>query len=106
MSTRVILLSALLSLLLAVEYQFYHGLGLLGLGIWSNQVGLTRAIRFAALCLLLGMVLFSGSLYALVLTGINALGMITPFGGVLFMLAWIVWAGAVLTLQDADAPRN
>ena len=49
-----------------VEYHFFHALGLLAIGI----------------------ILFSGSLYALSLTGIKPLGMITPFGGLCFMLAW------------------
>ena len=89
----------------AVEYQFYHGLGLLGLGIWSQVVGMTRTTQFAALCLILGMVLFCGSLYGLVISGLTALGMITPFGGVLFMLAWLLWAVSVYQTKSSDSQR-
>lgn len=72
----------------ASEYQMYHGIGLLLLGI-ATSVKCTRARAVAAWSLFLGTLLFSGSLYVLVLTGQRWLGMITPFGGVLFIVGWL-----------------
>ncbi|NKF22771.1 DUF423 domain-containing protein [Solimonas marina] len=76
-----------------VEYQFYHALALLLCGLWL-QWQPRRALHVAAICLGIGVPLFSGSLYALVLTDTDMLGAITPFGGVLFLVAWaaLLWA--------------
>lgn len=74
----------------AAEYQMTHALGLLALallpGPWTRQRGA------AAWFFVLGILLFSGSLYVLVLTGITKLGMVTPFGGVCFLIAWTLTA--------------
>jgi uncharacterized membrane protein YgdD (TMEM256/DUF423 family) len=75
----------------ASQYHFYHALGLIGLGIWFKQGYLDRWARTGGMLLLLGIVLFSGSLYLLVLTGNTKLGMITPIGGVSFMAGWLSW---------------
>ena len=69
----------------AVQYHAWHALGLFGVGAWQLRVPDARALRVAAWLLLAGIVLFSGSLYALALTGLRPLGMITPFGGVLWI---------------------
>ncbi|MEN7549639.1 DUF423 domain-containing protein [Rapidithrix thailandica] len=71
----------------AVNYQFYHALGLLAVGLFYTYrpVSLTE---WAGLALLGGIVIFSGSLYALCFTGIRMLGAITPIGGVLFIVGW------------------
>jgi uncharacterized membrane protein YgdD (TMEM256/DUF423 family) len=58
--------------------------------------GRTRALDVAGWSILLGIVLFSGSLYALTLTGQTRWGMVTPFGGVLFLVGWAAFAFAVL----------
>ena len=71
----------------AAEYQMYHGIGLLILGMISN-VKCLRARAVAAWSFFLGTLLFSGSLYVLVLTGHRWLGMITPIGGLLFIVGW------------------
>ncbi len=71
-----------------VEYQFYHALGLLAVG----TIGLhypSKWIRLSGIFLVAGIVLFSGSLYVLSLSGIKVLGAITPIGGVLFVIGWI-----------------
>lgn len=81
----------------ANDYQFYHALGLLGLGIWSSQQTASRWIKLSGYSLLLGVLVFSGSLYAMVISGISWLGMITPLGGILFLLGWMFWLIAVLT---------
>lgn len=74
----------------AVFYHFIHSLGLLAVGLAARSGGLnaTTANRVGWL-LLAGIVLFSGSLYALALTRVTTLGAITPFGGAAFIAAWI-----------------
>lgn len=66
-----------------VRYQMYQGLGLLALGLYPQQ-------RRAPLWLLLGSLLFSLSLYLLALTGLRWLGAITPVGGILMIVGWIM----------------
>lgn len=71
----------------AVHYQMLHALGLLALaGLWQRLGG--RLLVAAGLCFCAGILLFSGSLYALTLTGIRALGMITPVGGLTLLAGW------------------
>lgn len=71
----------------AVHYQMLHALGLLALaGLWQRLGG--RLLMAAGLCFCAGILLFSGSLYALTLTGIRALGMITPVGGLTLLAGW------------------
>lgn len=72
-----------------VEYHFYHALGLLFIGILSDQFP-SWLINWAGICLILGIILFSGSLYLMALTGIKWLGVVTPFGGVSFIAGWIL----------------
>src|SRR5262245_1725008 len=73
----------------AVRYQMYHALALLGCGL-LGKAGIRSA--GAAACFVAGIVLFSGSLYALVLCGASWLGAVTPFGGVAFVLGWALLA--------------
>lgn len=72
----------------AAEYQMYHSLALLALGVATPGAQARRWWQRAALCFAAGIVLFSGSLYALALSGVHGLGMITPVGGVLLLLGW------------------
>jgi uncharacterized membrane protein YgdD (TMEM256/DUF423 family) len=80
----------------ATQYQAYHALGLIALGIWSEPRPVSGWIKTAAGSLIAGIVLFSGSLYALVLTQQSILGMITPFGGFAFLIGWLSWMMATL----------
>ena len=84
----------------ATDYQFYHALGLMGLGIWSDKKTTSRYVTLSGVFLILGILLFSGSLYLLALTGITRLGMVTPVGGIFFILGWIFWLIAVLKDQQ------
>jgi len=77
----------------AARYQVYHALGLFIVG-WLVQRGFSGGVERAGACFLAGTVLFSGSLYALSLTGARKLGMITPVGGLLFLLGWALIAFA------------
>lgn len=72
----------------AVNYHFYHTLALLGIGILATIKPDWKGITFSAWCMVLGIVIFSGSLYVLSLSGINWLGAITPLGGLAFILGW------------------
>ncbi len=80
----------------AVSYNFYHTLCLLGLGILAMIKPDWKGLSLAAWGMFLGILLFSGSLYILSLTGITWLGAITPIGGVGFILGWLALAFAVL----------
>ena len=76
----------------AVNYHFYHTLGLLGLGILALIKPEWRKISSAAWAMVLGILIFSGSLYVLSLTGITWLGAITPIGGIGFIVGWLTLA--------------
>ena len=71
----------------AARYHLAHALAV-GLAAWIASTGRPRAGRAAALCFTLGVVLFSGSLYALSLTGARWLGAVTPLGGLAFLAGW------------------
>lgn len=72
-----------------VEYHFYHALGLLLIGVLASTMP-SGLLQWSALLLGLGIVLFSGSLYLMAVTGIRWLGAITPFGGVSFIAGWVL----------------
>ncbi len=72
----------------AVSYQFMHALGLLALGALEKERSLQWSGRFFSL----GILLFSGSLYLLALTGTKWLGAVTPFGGLCFLIGWALLA--------------
>ncbi len=76
-----------------VTYQMYHALALLFVGWWAAQTP-GALVTWAGICFLVGIVLFSGSLYVLVLTDTSWLGAITPFGGVAFLVGWalVIWS--------------
>ena len=74
----------------AVFYHFLHAMGILVVAILSRTGTFPQqATDTVCWCLLVGIVLFSGSLYALALTGNRALGMVTPFGGLAFIIGWL-----------------
>ncbi|MBA1243153.1 DUF423 domain-containing protein [Pseudomonas japonica] len=70
-----------------VQYQLVHTLALLGVAVLANLLP-GRLVGWAGLLFCLGIVLFSGSLYALTLSGVARLGIITPFGGLAFLAGW------------------
>ena len=71
----------------AVLYQFIHTLALLGA---INLPLSERSLHWAVRCFMLGIVLFSGSLYLIAVTGISVLGIITPIGGSAFIVGWLL----------------
>jgi uncharacterized membrane protein YgdD (TMEM256/DUF423 family) len=88
---------ALASLSTAVEYQFFHGLGLLAVAILADRYPQSRWLKLAGGLFLVGIVLFCGSLYATTLAGLAALGPVTPLGGIAFMGGWVALAVAAVT---------
>jgi uncharacterized membrane protein YgdD (TMEM256/DUF423 family) len=73
----------------AVDYQMWHALGLGLIAIFKQQSPESKHLKWAGWLMLSGIVLFSGSLYLLAISGIKGLGMIAPLGGVCFLAAWI-----------------
>ena len=73
----------------AVEYQMFHALALLLIALFMQLWGRSLSLDIAACALMLGVVLFSGSLYGLVLTEMKWLGPVTPVGGLCFIVGWI-----------------
>lgn len=84
-----------------VRYQFYHSFALLAAGIMYSTFPF-RQIKWASNCFLTGIILFSGSLYALTMlkmsgeVGLGGVGIITPIGGLFFILGWIFLFAAVI----------
>lgn len=76
----------------AARYQMYCAFALLFLGVLARRRRHSPALSAAGWSLLLGAVLFSGSLYALALSGIRGLGAVTPFGGALQLFGWLMLA--------------
>ena len=78
----------------AVQYHFWHALGLLGVGVALTLRPESAALVVSSWLLVVGLVLFCGSLYALALTGVRGFGAVTPVGGVAFLAAWaaLAWA--------------
>ena len=78
-----------------VEYHFYHSLGLLLIGILSLHMPSTL-LNWSALLIGIGIVVFSGSLYLLAVSGVRWIGAVTPIGGLSFIAGWILLLLAVL----------
>jgi uncharacterized membrane protein YgdD (TMEM256/DUF423 family) len=76
----------------AVQYHAWHALALLGVGSLMLHWPEKRGLALAAWLFATGILLFAGSLYAVAVTGMRGLGMITPFGGVAFLAGWAVLA--------------
>jgi uncharacterized membrane protein YgdD (TMEM256/DUF423 family) len=84
-----------------VQYHAYHALGLLALAALYPRLPEGSA-RASGLLMLAGILLFSGSLYLMALSGLRWLGAVTPFGGTAFIIAWLIVAwGAFKGLRNA-----
>lgn len=80
---------------IAVTYQFFHSLGLLGIGFLQRQDPTNRAFGRLATALLVGIMLFCGSIYALTFGAPKWIAMIAPFGGGTLILSWVLIAIAI-----------
>ena len=83
---------------IAVTYQFFHALGLLGIGLLQRQHPTSALLIWTARLLLFGMVVFCGSIYAITFGASRSLGMIAPIGGISLISAWIVFVVAIIKL--------
>lgn len=79
----------------AARYQMYHALGLVAVA-WAAARWPGAAVTWAGWLLVVGTVLFSGSLYVLVLSGVKGIGAVTPVGGLFFIAGWVALAWGVL----------
>jgi len=79
-----------------VEYQFYHALGLLLIGLIGFQIQ-SRYIKWSGTLISIGIIIFSGSLYILALSGFEWIGAITPIGGLSFVAGWVC---LILAIRD------
>lgn len=85
----------------AVDYHFYHGLGVLAVSVFTELNPQSRLIRIAGGLLVAGIVLFCGGIYATSLGAPQSVGVVTPLGGIAFLLGW-----AVLALAAWSAVRT
>ncbi len=79
-----------------VHYHLFHALGLIAVGLVATQIPASAYLKWSGWLMLAGIVLFSGSLYVLSVSGLRWLGMVTPFGGLAFILSWTLFVIAVL----------
>jgi uncharacterized membrane protein YgdD (TMEM256/DUF423 family) len=75
-----------------VQYHMFHAIGILLIALLIERLPSQKLAIWAARLHIIGIVLFSGSLYALALSGVKALGAITPLGGIAFIAGWICMA--------------
>lgn len=80
----------------AIQYHLFHTLGLLVIGLLLLWFPASVYLKWAAWLMLAGILLFSGSLYLLSISGVRWLGAITPLGGVAFIIAWLLFCLGVL----------
>ena len=78
-----------------VQYHIYHAVGLLIIGILANYIPESSMLKWSGWLMLSGILIFSGSLYVLSISGLRWLGAITPIGGLCFIASWILLATAV-----------
>ncbi|MFC6999798.1 DUF423 domain-containing protein [Rufibacter roseus] len=76
----------------AVKYQMYHALGILLIGVLMYQFPQATGLKLSGLFFLIGITIFSGSLYILCLTGVRWMGAITPIGGLFMIGGWLYLA--------------
>jgi uncharacterized membrane protein YgdD (TMEM256/DUF423 family) len=73
-----------------VLYQMFHSIGILIVGVLAGNIAASSLLNWSGWLMLIGIILFSGSLYILSISGIKVLGAITPLGGVAFLIAWVL----------------
>lgn len=86
-----------------VQYQFIHSAALIACGIlltWGRSEKAQKYFSRAAICFIIGIFCFSGSLYVLALTGIKWFGPITPLGGLFFIVGWGLFALAAMNFDE------
>lgn len=86
----------------SVDYHMFHTLALVAIAILSFRFSDDRWLRFAFGMLFAGTIIFSGSLYLLAVTGVKALGMVTPVGGLMYLLGWLCLFRFAFSLKQGD----
>ena len=76
---------------IATRYLMYHSIGIISLGILAYNVP-DSVVEIPIIIMLIGIILFSGSLYLISIKGYTKLGIITPFGGTAFIVSWVLLA--------------
>jgi uncharacterized membrane protein YgdD (TMEM256/DUF423 family) len=87
-----------------LQYHLFHALGLLAVGLLGGRRAASSALRWSGWLMFAGIVIFSGSLYALSLGGVRWLGAITPIGGTSFLVAWVLFVIAAVRGPCGEAP--
>ncbi len=80
----------------AVQYQMFHALALIAVGILLRLLNSKKCLLYAGFAFLVGTLLFSGSLYAIALLTVNNLGLVTPIGGLFFIVGWLLLVSAAM----------
>ncbi len=86
----------------AARYQMWHAIGMMLIGAVAIRTQ-SKWFSISAIFLLLGTLLFSGGMYAYVLTGMRSLGMVLPIGGLTFMIGWVSFAFGAVTSRNIEA---
>lgn len=86
----------------ALQYHQYHSLGLILVGMAATRFPASKAFAWAGWLMLLGIVLFSGNLYVISLTGLQVTHLAIPFGGVAFIVGWCLFALGAIRLPSAE----
>ncbi len=90
-----------------VNYHQYHALAMVAVGsLEAREIAQTKLFRVGLGLLLVGIVLFSGSLYVLAFTGVKELGVVTPVGGAAFLASWVCLALVFLLHGRAEARQS
>ncbi len=79
-----------------VQYHFYHAIGLIAIGLIAMHLPVTDWLKWSGWLMFAGIVVFSGSLYVLSIFNMRWLGMVTPVGGLAFIIAWLVLTMAII----------
>jgi uncharacterized membrane protein YgdD (TMEM256/DUF423 family) len=90
------------------EYQMWHAFGLIAIALMQQHDAQSLLLKWAGALMFLGVILFSGSLYALAILNLPILGAITPIGGVCFLIAWsllIIFSGKKSTHYRKKSSR-
>jgi uncharacterized membrane protein YgdD (TMEM256/DUF423 family) len=82
-----------------VQYHLFHALGLLAVGLVALRLPDSACLRWSGGLMQVGIILFSGSLYVLSMSGLGWFGMITPVGGIAFIAAWVLFVMAVAKID-------
>ncbi|MEN0039251.1 MAG: DUF423 domain-containing protein [Cellvibrio sp.] len=85
-----------------VQYQMYHALALFIVGLWLSYKPATPGLKAGGLAFIMGVLLFSGSLYALAMGAPRWLGPVTPLGGLCFLIGWLLLLVAAWRSKPAD----